>query len=94
MYLDKNRQIDDNTHFTKNRLITILELGWIIFLVKKEGIGKVSSLSNHRPVYLHLFLSKVRNGRGFWRLNEDMLKDPNLLPYLSLRQGNHYNHLA
>ena len=33
-------------------------------------------MSDHCPVYLHLSLSKVVRGRGFWRLNNDFLKEP------------------
>ena len=40
------------------------------------GIGKVKTLSDHRPIYLHISLSKVQKGRGFWRLNGDFLTDP------------------
>ena len=39
-------------------------------MVKKVGIGKASSLSDHRPILLHIALSKVQKGRGFWRLHK------------------------
>ena len=45
-------------------------------MVKKVGIGKAISLSDHRPIYLHIALSKVQKGIGFWRLNSDFLYDP------------------
>ena len=40
------------------------------------GIGKETTLSDHRPIYLHISLSKVQKGRGFWRLNGDFLTEP------------------
>ena len=45
-------------------------------LVKKVGIGKESILSDHRPIYLHISLSKVQKGSGFWRLKGDFLTEP------------------
>ena len=45
-------------------------------MVKKIGIGKVSALSDHRPICIHITPSKVQKGRGFWRLNGDLLIDP------------------
>ena len=44
-------------------------------LVKKVGIGRVCSLFDHRPISL----SKVQKGRGFWRLNGDLLVDPKFI---------------
>ena len=40
------------------------------------GIGKASLFSDHRPIYFHIALSKVQKGRGFWRLNGELLYDP------------------
>ena len=45
-------------------------------LVKKVGIGKETTLSDHRPIYHHISLSKVQKDRGFWRLNGDFLIEP------------------
>ena len=45
-------------------------------LVKKVGIGKDITLSDHGPIYLHISLSKVQKGKGFWRLNGDFLNEP------------------
>ena len=45
-------------------------------LVSKVGMGRENSLSDHSPIYLHLNLSKIKKGRGFWRLNCDFLKEP------------------
>ena len=50
-----------------------------INLVKKVGIGKVCTLSDHRPIFLHISLSKVQKGRGFWRQNNDRLTDPKFI---------------
>ena len=44
--------------------------------VRNLGLGKTSTLSDHRPIYLHLSLSKVQKGWGFWRLNGELLNDP------------------
>merc|ERR1712120_28338 len=44
-------------------------------LVTKVGIGKDTTLSDHRPIYLHVSQSKVQKGRGFWRLNGDFLNE-------------------
>ena len=38
-------------------------------------IGKDTTLSDHRPIKLHISLSKVQKGRGFWTLNGDFLTD-------------------
>ena len=42
----------------------------------KVGVGRETALSNHRPIYIHLKLSKVVRGWGFWKLNNDFLKEP------------------
>ena len=39
-------------------------------------VGIEIALSDHCPVYLHLSLTKVVRGRGFWRLNNNFLKEP------------------
>ena len=44
--------------------------------VTKVGVGRENALSDHCPIYIHLKLSKVVRGRGFWRLNNDFLKEP------------------
>ena len=43
------------------------------------GIGRENSLSDHSPIYLHLNLSKINKGRGFWCLNNDFLKEPEFI---------------
>ena len=48
-------------------------------LVKKVGIGKVCTLSDHRPIFLHFSLNKVQKGGGFWRFNNDLLNDPEFI---------------
>ena len=40
------------------------------------GVGEETILSDHRPIYLHISLSKFQKGRGFWRLNGDFLTEP------------------
>ena len=45
-------------------------------MFKKEGIAKETTLSDHKPIYLHIYLSKVQKGRGFWRLNGDFSIEP------------------
>lgn len=49
---------------------------YALHLVTKVGIGKETTLSDHCPVYLHLTLTKVKKGRGFWRLNNNFLSEP------------------
>ena len=51
----------------------------LLIWLKKVGIGKVCTLSDHRPIFLHISLSKVQKGRGFWRLNNDLLTDPKFI---------------
>ena len=63
-------------NYTRARLDYFLMSDDSLDMVKKVGIGKASSLSDHRPIYLHIALSKVQKGRGFWRLNNDFLYDP------------------
>ena len=63
-------------NYTKARLDYFLINDDALDLVKKVGIGKESTLSDHRPIYLHISLSKVQKGRGFWRLNGDFLTEP------------------
>ena len=48
-------------------------------LVKRVGIGKVCTLSDHRPIFLHITLCKTQRGRGFWRFNNDLLTDPTFI---------------
>ena len=47
--------------------------------LKKVGIGKVCTLSDHRPIYLHISFTKVQKRRGFWRFNSDLLLDPKFI---------------
>ena len=63
-------------NYTRARLDYFLMNEDSLEMVKKVGIGKSSPLSDHRPIYLHLSLSKVQRGRGFWRLNGELLYDP------------------
>ena len=48
-------------------------------LVTKVGIGRETALSDHSPIYLHLSFSRVKKGRGFWRLNNDFLNEPEFI---------------
>ena len=50
-----------------------------IDLVTKVGIGRETTLSDHSPIYLHLSFSRVKKGRGFWRLNNDFLNEPEFI---------------
>ena len=40
------------------------------------GVGRDNALSDHCPIFIHLRLTKVVRGRGFWRLNNEFLKEP------------------
>ena len=55
-------------NYTRSRLDYFLINDDLLDLVKKVGIGKTTTLSDHKPIYLHIALSKVQKGRGFWRL--------------------------
>ena len=66
-------------NFTRSRFDYFLINDNATDMVKKVGIGKVCSLSDQRPIYLHISLSKVQKGRGFWRLNDDLLIDPQFI---------------
>ena len=66
-------------HYTRARLDYFLLNESITHLVKKTGIGKVSTLSDHKPIFLHITLSKTQKGRGFWRFNNDLLSDPKFI---------------
>ena len=44
--------------------------------VTKVGVGRETALSDQCPIYIHLTLSKVVRGRGFWKLNNNFLKEP------------------
>ena len=63
-------------NYTKARLDYFLINDDALGSVTKVGIGRETALSNYSPIYLHLSLSKVKRGRGFWRLNNDFLNKP------------------
>ena len=63
-------------NYTKARLDYFLMNDDALESVTKVGVGRETALSDHCPVYLHLSFSKVVRGRGFWRLNNDFLKEP------------------
>ena len=48
----------------------------MIMLWNQVGIGRENALSDHCPIYIHLRLTKVKRGRGFWRLNNEFLREP------------------
>ena len=48
-------------------------------LVLKVGIGRETTFLDHNTIYLHLFFSRVKKGRGFWRLNNDFLNQPEFI---------------
>ena len=48
-------------------------------IITKVGIGRETTLSDHCPIYLHLTLSRVKKGRGFWSLNNDFLSEPEFI---------------
>ena len=61
---------------TKARLDYFLMNDDALDSVNKVGVGRETALSDHRPIYIHLKLSKVVRGKGFWKLNNDFLKEP------------------
>ena len=64
---------------TRARLDYFLTNDDSLDLVSKVGMGRENNLSDHSPIYLHLNLSKIKKGRGFWRLNCDFLKEPEFI---------------
>ena len=66
-------------NYTRARLDYFLQNESSTHLVKRVGIGKVCTLSDHRPIFLHITLSKTQRGRGFWRFNNDLLTDPRFI---------------
>ena len=66
-------------NYTKARLDYFLINDDALDLVSKVGIGRETTLSDHNPIYLHLNLSRVNRGRGFWRLNNDFLREPEFI---------------
>ena len=69
----------ETNNYTRARLDYFLLNESATHLVKKVGIGKICTLSDHRPIFLHISLSKVQKGRGFWRFNNNMLTDPKFI---------------
>ena len=61
---------------TKARLDYFLLNDNALESVVKVGIGRENALSDHCPIYIHLRLTKVKRGRGFWRLNNEFLREP------------------
>ena len=66
-------------NYTKARLDYFLINDDSLDLVTKVGIGRETALSDHSPIYLHLSFSRVKKGRGFWRLNNDFLNEPEFI---------------
>ena len=44
-------------------------------IVVDTSIDRACRLSDHRPIHLHLSYSPFKGGYGFWRLNNDLLKN-------------------
>ena len=83
MFIHKHpdlRQFSFNKKQTRNYTRALLDYFLInddsLDLGEKVGIGKETTLSDHRPNYLNIFLSKVQKCSGFWRLNGDFLTEP------------------
>ena len=64
---------------TKARLDFFLVSRNSLHMVTGVSIGRACALSNHRPIHLHLVPSPVQKGRGFWRFNNDLLKDKDFI---------------
>ena len=67
------------TNCTKARLDYFLTTQNTVRYVTDERIGRASTLSDHRPVYLTLTPSTIPTGRGFWRFDNRLLKDPDFI---------------
>ena len=66
-------------NYTRARLDFFLLNDNSTHLVKKTGMGKICFLSDHKPIYLHINLTRTQRGRGFWRFNNDWLSDPKFI---------------
>merc|ERR1711895_332248 len=64
---------------TKARLDYFLVNNDALDLVSKVGMGRENTLSDHCPIFLHFNLTKIKKGRGFWRLNSDFLHEPEFI---------------
>ena len=64
---------------TKARLDYFLVNNDALDLVSKVGMGRENTLSDHCPIFLHFNLTKIKKGRGFWRLNCDFLNEPEFI---------------
>ena len=62
-------------NYTRARLDYFLLSKNSTYLVSKVGMDRVSNLSDHRPIHLHMSFSSVQRGNGFWRFNNELLKD-------------------
>ena len=64
---------------TKARLDYFLVNNDSLDLVSKVGMGRENTLSDHCQIFLHFNLTKIKKGRGFWRLNCDFLNEPEFI---------------
>ena len=48
-------------------------------IVVDKSIDRACMLSDHRTIHLHLSSSPLTRGRGFWRLNNDLLKNTDFI---------------
>ena len=62
-------------NYTRARLDYFLISKNSTHLVSKIGMDRVSNLSDHRPIHLHMSFSSVQRGNRFWRFNNELLKD-------------------
>ena len=85
----KKRQTNN---FTKSRLDLFLLNNNSKEIVRKVGIGWVSTLSDHRPIYIHSMLSRVQRWRGLWRLDCESLKNQTFVFGCNKITNNEKNH--
>ena len=62
-------------NYTRARLDYFLISKNSTHLVSKIGMYRMSNLSDHRPIHLHMPFSSVQRGNGFWMFNNELLKD-------------------
>ena len=60
-------------NYTRARLDNFLAIENSTKIIGNVQIGLVCSMSDHRPIHLHMSFSKVPKGKGFWRMRNELL---------------------
>ena len=65
MTIKPNKANSQNNPIPQSIMDIYLENDDSLDLVKKVGIGKDTTLSDHRPIYLHIFLAGIQRAGDF-----------------------------